>query len=200
MMKPSVWYISSPPLLLGLLVLCLGIGFVGLSACQNEKGVSPSSPTNAQSANAQPVNGYEGEAHGDDAHGDDHPELAVVMSQMQRWAHKTALSIDAENAALSAFYLHELEETTVEVQRQIPVYEGHDVGQLTATMLVPALERLETAVDAADWRSARDRLADLATTCNQCHTATEHGFIRIRLTELGNPYAQSFTPMRSSGS
>lgn len=122
------------------------------------------------------------------------PELAVYMSDMQRWAHKAALSINAQNAPLADFYLHELEETVEAVQEEVPEYEGHAIGPLTEQMLVPSLEALDEAVDAEDWRAAAQRLGAVAQSCNQCHAATAHGFVEIQLDDLANPYAQSFKP------
>ncbi len=122
------------------------------------------------------------------------PELAAYMSDLQRWAHKAALSVEAQNGPLAEFYLHELEETVEAVQEGVPTYEGHAIGPLTEQILVPSLEALDAAVDAGDWPLAAERLRGVAQSCNTCHDATGHGFVRIQLGDVANPYAQSFEP------
>src|SRR6056297_3621081 len=73
----------------------------------------------------------------------DESGLAVLMERIQTYAHKLQLSIEAGNAQLADFYLHELEETSEYVAEEIESYDGHAVGALMASMLLPALERLE---------------------------------------------------------
>lgn len=157
-----------------------GLLLLGLAACQSADSVSPAPADAAQQDTAHAT------------HGEEEPELAAYMSTLQRWAHKTALSVEARNQPLADFYLHELEETVEAVQNEVPTYEGYPVGQLTEQMLVPALDSLGGALDAGDWTVAREWLRAVATSCNQCHQATDHGFVEIRLHDLPNPYAQSF--------
>ena len=129
-----------------------------------------------------------------EAHGEEEPELAQYMVRVQRWSHKTALAIRARNQPLTDFYLHELEETVASIQHDVPTYEGYSIGQQTKQMLVPSLDALDAAVDDADWRAADARLKAMARACNQCHSTTDHGFIRVQFDSLANPFAQSFEP------
>ena len=121
-------------------------------------------------------------------------ELALHMSRLQRWTHKTALSVEAKNQRLAEFYLHETEETVETIQTEAPTYEGYEIKALSDEYLAPSLAALDEAVEASDWPVAREQLQRVATSCNQCHTATDHGFVRIQLDSLANPYAQSFAP------
>lgn len=120
-------------------------------------------------------------------------ELALRMSQLQRWTHKTALAAEAENSELAEFYLHEMEETIDGIRTEVPVYEGHEIKALTTEMLGPQVEALDKAVDAGEWTTVDARLRDVETACNQCHGATEHGFVKIDLQDLPNPYIQDFS-------
>lgn len=119
-------------------------------------------------------------------------ELALYMANLQRWTHKAALALEARNARLADFYLHEVEETVETVQEEAPTYEGHPVGELTGELLVPAVASLDTALDRGEWAAVDRRVGALQQACNDCHRATDHGFVRIDLRDLPNPYAQSF--------
>lgn len=174
---------SSRASLWRLLFLLLPLTLLATAACQQGG--------NERAAAAAPA-GTTTDAAADAAHAEEEPELAVYMSQMQRWAHKTALAAQAQNKPLADFYLHELEETVGAVQSEVPTYEGHAIGQLTEQMLVPSLDSLDAVVDAEDWTEAGARLRQVARSCNQCHAATDHGFVQIQLDGVENPYAQSF--------
>lgn len=124
------------------------------------------------------------------ANGDE--ELVEIMSSLQYFTHKATLAVDAKNKPLASFYAHELEEYT-EMAEEIKNYDGHPVGKLVKSMLVPALEEFEAALNKGTWDQASSRLGKLIQSCNSCHQATEHGFIEIeRRTE--NPFLQSFKP------
>ena len=130
----------------------------------------------------------EGESHSEDA------ELATPMSQLQTFAHKLALSIEAENGELAGFYLHEIEETAESIIDEIPEYEGLAIGPLVGSMLMPQVERLEEALEPGDWQAAAAVFGDIVNSCNACHQATEHGFIVIEYRPGENPFMQSFAP------
>ena len=120
-------------------------------------------------------------------------ELISLMAALQTYTHKLQLSLDRDTRELAAFYLHELEET-IEAVNEVEEYDGHPIGQLSAAMLSPALERLGAALDGSGQTAAAGRELDaLLGACNACHTATEHAYIVIRRNDV-NPYAQSFEP------
>ena len=122
-----------------------------------------------------------------------HGELAQHMAHLQRWTHKTALALDARNPELTEFYLHEMEESIETIQTEVSTYEGYEIGALTETMLVPSVDGLDEAVEARDWAAVDARVDEVETSCNQCHAATDHGFVQIDLQEVPNPYAQDFS-------
>ena len=116
-------------------------------------------------------------------------ELASWMSQMQVYLHKLDLSVQAKNEKLISFYLHELEELSEEIADEVDTYDGFRVGELTETMLIPKIEAMQRAAEEGDVAASFMRLID---TCNACHKATDHGYIRI--TEAGgNPFNQDFS-------
>lgn len=118
-------------------------------------------------------------------------ELVDNMSQLQYFSHKAALSIDAENRQLADFYVHELEEM-LEQTESIESYDGHPIGELAGAMLRPAVEDLEEALDEGEWPAVNSAYDSMIDSCNACHQATEHGYIKIERSSQ-NPYMQDFS-------
>lgn len=124
------------------------------------------------------------------------PELALLMGDLQRLTHKMALSANEGNAPLAAFYLHESLEQLKTIQTEAPEYERLPIALLIDRQALPAYEPFKAAL--TEQPLNRDRLMStldsIIQSCNDCHTATAHGFIRItRGTEV-NPFNQSFKP------
>lgn len=118
-------------------------------------------------------------------------ELVDNMSQLQYFSHKAALSIDAENRQLVDFYVHELEEM-LEQTESIESYDGHPIGELAGAMLGPAVEDLEDALDEGEWPAINEAYDGMINSCNACHQATEHGYIKVERSSE-NPYMQDFS-------
>lgn len=131
------------------------------------------------------------------ASADGEVELAKKMADLQYFGHKTGLSIDNKNKALANFYAHELEETIEDVAK-IESYDGRPVGKLINAMLMPAFENFESALKSGDWKKTSVSFDQLLRTCNDCHNATEHGFITIER-RRDNPFMQSFKSTDASG-
>lgn len=125
-------------------------------------------------------------------HDAEEPELAQYMMRLQHWSHKATLALEARNAELAEFYLHEMEETIETIQAEAPTYEDQPVGDLTEDMLVPAVESLDGALEDRRWSAVDTRVQEVAHACNQCHATTGYDFIQINLRDVPNPYAQSF--------
>lgn len=124
------------------------------------------------------------------AHAGDDIELVKYMGKMQYMAHKTALAIDARNQPLAGFYVHEIEEL-IEYLEAVESFDGHPIGSLVKTLLVPPFEALEDGIKAGDWEGASRQFDELVTSCNSCHETTQHGYIRIQRS-TANPFMQSF--------
>jgi hypothetical protein len=126
----------------------------------------------------------------------DEDDLIGLMGALQKYTHKLQLSLDHGNRELAGFYIHEIEETLEEIG-EIDEYDGHPVGRLSSSMMIPRIEAIDAALEnAADTGvlSAAGREFDrLVDACNACHTATGHGFIVIRRNSA-NPWLQSFEP------
>jgi len=121
----------------------------------------------------------------------DGEELAAYMGQMQRLAHKLGLSIDAENKDLSAFYARELGETADQIEAKFPTYEKFQISALMKAMVRPALGSVSQAIAGGNMASASSAYDVLLTSCNSCHTATQHAYLKVTRSKT-NPFAQSF--------
>jgi hypothetical protein len=122
------------------------------------------------------------------------PELALLMGDLQRLTHKLALSADAGNAELAAFYLHESQEQLRKIQTEAPEYENLPIALLIDRLANPAYVPLQSAVTAKDAKRMREGIHGIIQACNACHTATQHAFIRITPGTEVNPFNQSFAP------
>ncbi len=122
------------------------------------------------------------------------PELALLMGDLQRLTHKLALSADAGNAELAAFYLHESQEQLRKIQAEAPEYENIPVALLIDRLAHPAYAAMQEAVVAKDKKRMLAGIDSIIQSCNACHTATQHAFIRITPGTEVNPFNQSFAP------
>jgi hypothetical protein len=122
------------------------------------------------------------------------PELALLMGDLQRLTHKLALSADAGNAELAAFYLHESQEQLRKIQSEAPEYENLPIALLIDRMAHPAYAPMQEAVTAKDAKLMREGIHAIVQACNACHTATQHAFICITPGTESNPFNQSFAP------
>lgn len=107
------------------------------------------------------------------------PELALLMGDLQRLTHKLALSADAGNAGLAAFYLHESQEQLRKIQSEAPEYENVPAALLIDRLAHPAYATVQEAVTAKDVKRMREGMNAIVQACNACLTATQHAFIRI---------------------
>lgn len=166
----------------GLMIAGAGAWFAacGQSAPSFATATRPDSPTNAA---LQPL-----------VEAPPAPELAQLMGTLQTLTHKLALAADAGNTPLAAFYLHESREQLRTIQREAPDYENLPVAVLIERLALPAYSDLEKITGQPE-TSREGLLAGLdrvVQTCNECHRATQHGFIRITRGTDVNPYNQSF--------
>ncbi len=121
------------------------------------------------------------------------PELAASMGDLQRFAHKLGLSLHHANQPLAEFYLHEMEETLEEISEKIPTHDGLPIKDLLSTILLPPLAQLEKALKHGDFEQSLQLWPGVIQSCNRCHAATEHAFIRIGDIRE-NPFNQDFSP------
>ena len=123
----------------------------------------------------------------------DVPELADAMGQLQYYLHKYALAVDAQNHELASFYFHEVRAASDAIQKNIPGYEGYDIGRFMKLFLQPKLPPIETALANKNWEEVRAKTIEMVSSCNSCHNATSHGFVKVEPGFDNNPYNQDFS-------
>jgi len=99
------------------------------------------------------------------------------------------------NWELAKFYQHEMEETAEAVIDAHVMDEGFPVSKTMSTMLPDALDSVKAALNAKDRDLFRSRYTSLVATCNACHGAANHAFIRVAVpTGPSAFWNQDFTP------
>ncbi|PAU94948.1 hypothetical protein CK503_05630 [Aliifodinibius salipaludis] len=124
---------------------------------------------------------------------EDTPELADAMGQLQTYLHKYALAVEAKNHELATFYFHEVRASSEGIKENIPGYEGYDIERFMTMMFDPAVEPVEKALANKNWDEVRQKTIDLVDSCNSCHNATAHGFVKIKPGFNNNPFNQDFS-------
>jgi len=105
--------------------------------------------------------------------------LGENMGYMQRYAEKLWYAGEAGNWALAGFYRDEIAETQEGIVRAHVTADGIDVSRRLSAMLPPSVEAVGRAVAARDPAQFRQSYQAMVDTCNACHAASQHGFIRI---------------------
>ena len=106
-------------------------------------------------------------------------ELAPFMSRLQTFSQKLGYAIEARNTELANFYLHEIHETAEDIEKQVPEHDGHHVAALCKAVLGPAISQCEQVMSNGTWNDRWNGYAAIIASCNACHCATAHPFIRI---------------------
>jgi hypothetical protein len=122
------------------------------------------------------------------------PDLLQLMASMERFSEKLYLAASAGNWTLAAFYAHELEEVGADLRDAGFEKGGIDLGSMTSELFLPAVERLDRAIDVsrAEFQQA---FSDVVASCNACHAAAGYPFIQIVVPTEDRPYPmQSFSP------
>jgi hypothetical protein len=121
-------------------------------------------------------------------------ELAVPMARMQYHMEKLYWATQARNAELARFYAHELDEVAEDIEAAGVVDEGVDISQNLRLHLHPALEALEADLNRTDWQAINATYVRVVNSCNNCHAASKHGFIRIQTPTRAAWSNQDFMP------
>lgn len=110
---------------------------------------------------------------------EEHYELAVAMSRMQTYMQKLHFAGQHENWKLAQFYTHELEETMEDIIKHKVMDDGKDISDLVSKMAFPNIEKLEKTIKSEDKVSFVEGYQLLLRSCNNCHIASNHEFIKI---------------------
>jgi hypothetical protein len=125
--------------------------------------------------------------------------LGEQMGYLQRYVEKLYFAGQAKNWDLADFYAHEVDETAEDIMAAKVVKEGVEVSKLMTTMLPPAEQGLQEAVQARDPELFQARYGALVDSCNACHQEAKHGFMKITIPDRPSVTNQSFAPEREAG-
>ena len=114
------------------------------------------------------------------------------MHNMQYHGHKLGLAIDAGNAKLTGFYVHEVE-GVIDAVADISSYDGIAISTLLESTLKPKFEVLEAAIEVGEQDRIDAAYDGLLDGCNGCHRGAHRSYIVIERNHE-NPYPQRFTP------
>lgn len=106
-------------------------------------------------------------------------QLVIEMSHLQRFAEKLHFAGINENWELAKFYHHEIEETAEKIIKANIDEEGLNFSLLVKSMLVPTLIEVERAVEKNNLEIFNNAYETMIKSCNNCHTSTNHGYIKI---------------------
>ena len=124
--------------------------------------------------------------------------LGEQMGYLQRYVEKLYFAGQAQNWELADFYAREVDETVEDIMSAKVVKEGVEVSKLMTTMLPPAEQGLQEAVQARDPALFQTRYEALVDTCNACHQEAKHGFMKITIPDRPSVTNQSFAPERGA--
>ena len=123
--------------------------------------------------------------------------LLDVMHQFQRYADKLYFSGKARNWELANWYRWKLEAAAIPVieGRVEPYrYEDYHAQPLMKAMLIPAVRSIENAINNKSDTELQKAYAALVQTCNGCHVATKHAFVKIAVPTVPIYTNQDYTP------
>ncbi len=107
-------------------------------------------------------------------------ELAVPMGRMQNYMDKLYFSGSAKNWALSSFYLHEIEEQIEEIAHSDIIENEADISLLAKTLL-DQIDLFEEEITKKNQDVFIHEYTNLMGKCNDCHIASKHEYIKIKI-------------------
>ncbi|HEX5155140.1 MAG TPA: hypothetical protein VFW07_27035 [Parafilimonas sp.] len=107
------------------------------------------------------------------------PGLGEFMSGIQVHHEKLWFAGTAENWQLADFEIHEI----MEAVDDIKTYAADRPETKKIIMLEPAIDSLNSSIQQRNTYSFRQNFIMLTNTCNNCHTAVNYNFNKIKIPE-----------------
>jgi hypothetical protein len=108
--------------------------------------------------------------------------LMDVMHQFQRYVDKLYFAGKAQNWRLAEWYLWKIEQSALPlIEGEVEPYrnEKYDAQPLAKAMLIPSLRAVEPSIETKNVTQFLAAYEGLVQTCNACHVATNHGYVKI---------------------
>ena len=110
----------------------------------------------------------------------DEAALLEHMVLMQRYVEKAALSADAGNRPLAAFYAQKISERADRVIDGGYVIDGRDVSAIAAEIADPRAAALVQAAESGTQAEFDAAYGQMVQGCNTCHRLSGYGLVQIR--------------------
>jgi hypothetical protein len=122
------------------------------------------------------------------------PGLGEFMTATQLRHAKLWFAGRARSWDLATYEVDEIKEGLEDAIKFVPIHEGLPVGEMIKTILLPALDDVDKAVEAKNSAQFATAFDKLTLACNTCHAGAKKEFIRIQRPTVP-PFAnQNFAP------
>jgi len=122
------------------------------------------------------------------------PGLGEFMTATQLRHAKLWFAGKARNWDLAAYEVDEIKEGLEDAIKQVPFHDGLPVGDMIKTILLPALDAVDKAVETKSGAAFAAAFDKLTQACNTCHAGAKKEFIRIRRPTASPLTNQDFAP------
>jgi hypothetical protein len=122
------------------------------------------------------------------------PGLGEFMTATQLRHAKLWFAGKAKNWDLAGYEIDEIKEGLEDAEKQFPTHDGIPVADMIKTIIDPAIEELEKAVEAKSSTKFAAAFDNLTKACNTCHAGAKKEFIRIQRPTTPPLSNQNFAP------
>jgi hypothetical protein len=102
-----------------------------------------------------------------------------VMARKHYYANKAWAAGLASDWQAANWYVRQVERMAESVAQANVVNDNGLLGQLERDMLLPRIEPIYAAIDNGDLKAFSKTYREMIVSCNGCHAATEHDYIRV---------------------
>lgn len=130
--------------------------------------------------NRRNIDHHQEHEHHDGQH---HKQLAEIMYLNQRYMDKLYFAGMNQNWELAEFYHHEMDENMDLLLGERMMEDSINLTEVAKNMYTPASKELDKAIEAKDTTLFIKGYNIMIRSCNNCHIATNHEFIKIIVPE-----------------
>ena len=105
--------------------------------------------------------------------------LGELMGHLQYNVLKLGLSLQHRNQRLADFYMHEVNESYIDIASKRIIDGNLDISSLIAQILGPSKDRLAAVISKNDTAQFIPAYHAMIGSCNNCHMETNHNYIVI---------------------
>ena len=117
-----------------------------------------------------------------------------TMGYYQRFSQKLYFAGINENWKLADFYINELKEVTEELVKKDVIHDSYNLSNLSEAMLLPKIEKVGEAISEKNQVLFLENYKLMISSCNLCHQATRHPFLKMTVPDDSSIWNQDFMP------